>query len=84
MLNFGGVRRDLLSFVVDANPAKQGKYLPGSRIPIVEVSQLRDARPEFIVILPWNLRDEVMREHAYVREWGGQFVTAVPQLTIHP
>ena len=82
LLNFAGVRPHLLPFVVDANPAKQGKFLPGSRIAIVDEARLREARPDYVLILPWNLRDEVMDQLAYIRDWGGQFVTAVPELRI--
>lgn len=82
LLNYAGVRPDLLPFVVDRNPAKQGRYLPGSRIPILPETALTEHRPDFIVILPWNLRDEVMDQLAYARVWGGQFVTAVPTLRI--
>ena len=82
LLNFAGVRPDLITFVVDKNPAKQGKLLPGSRIPIVDEAALRQARPAFILILPWNLKSEIMSQLAYAREWGAQFVTAIPQLTI--
>ena len=84
LMNFAGVRPDLVAFVADRNPAKQGKYLPGSRIPVVGVEALRRARPDFVIIFPWNLRNEVMNEHAYVGGWGGRFVTAVPKLTISP
>lgn len=84
LLNYAGVRPDLLPYVVDRNPAKQGKYLPGSRIPIVDEPRLREERPDYVVILPWNLRDEVMAQLDYIREWGGQFVTAVPVLRIAP
>ena len=84
LLNFAGVRPDLVAFVVDRNPAKQGKFLPGSRIPVVGEERLPQARPAYILILPWNLRDEVMREQARVGEWGGRFVTAVPELRIWP
>lgn len=80
LLNYAGVRPDLLAYVVDRNPAKQGRYLPGSRIPIVDESRLAETRPEYVLILPWNLRDEVMRQLAEVRAWGGWFVTAVPRL----
>ena len=82
LLNFAGVRPDLLPFVVDKNPAKQGRFLPGSRIPVVDEARLRRDRPDYVLILPWNLRDEVMAQLAYVREWGGQFVVAVPQWEI--
>lgn len=82
LLNYAGVRPELLPWVIDRNPAKQGKYLPGSRIPIVDETRLRAERPDYVVILPWNLREEVMAQLAYIREWGGQFVTAVPELRI--
>ena len=82
LLNFAGVRADLLPFVVDASPHKQGRYLPGSRIPVVAEVRLREARPDFVVILPWNLRDEIAAQLAYIGEWGGRFVTAVPRLEI--
>jgi SAM-dependent methyltransferase len=82
LLNYAGVRPDLISQVVDRNPAKQGKYLPGSRIPICDEAVLKNLKPDFIVILPWNLRDEVVEQLDYVREWGGRFVTAVPSLQV--
>jgi len=84
LMNYAGVRPDLVAFVADRNPAKQGKYLPGSRIPVVGDGELRKARPDFVIIFPWNIRDEVMSEHAYIGEWGGRFVTAVPELKIAP
>ncbi len=82
LLNFAGVRPDLLLYVVDRNPAKQGKFMPGSRIPIVDEAHLKVPQPDRILILPWNLRLEVMAQLAYVRHWGGQFVTAVPALAV--
>lgn len=82
MLNFAGTRPHLLPWVVDRNPAKAGKFLPGSRIPIVDEQRLREEQPDYVLILPWNLRDEVMEQLAYVREWGGKFVTAIPELRI--
>lgn len=82
LLNYAGVRPDLIPFVVDRNPAKQGKYLPGSRIPVVDEERLKRMRPDRIVILPWNLREEVMAQLGYAKDWGAQFVTAVPQLEI--
>ena len=82
LLNFAGVRPDLLQFVVDRNPAKQGKFLPGSRIPIVGEAALRAEQPDLILILPWNLKDEVIPQLAYVREWGGRFLTAVPRIEL--
>ena len=82
VLNFAGVRPDLLPYVVDRNPAKQGKFMPGSRIPIVDETHLKLHQPDRILILPWNLRQEVMAQLAYARQWGGEFVTAVPALTV--
>ncbi|MEQ9237461.1 class I SAM-dependent methyltransferase [Coleofasciculus sp. E2-BRE-01] len=82
LLNYAGIRPDLLSFVVDRNPVKQGKFMPGSRIPIVEELSIQEMKPDYIVILPWNLKTEVMNQLGYIREWGGQFVTAVPQLEV--
>lgn len=82
LLNFGGIRPDLLPYIVDRNPAKQGQFMPGSRIPIVSEKQLIDHKPDFIVILPWNLKEELTGQLAYIREWGGKFVSFVPDLQI--
>lgn len=82
LLNFAGVRPDLLPYVVDLNPAKQGHCMPGSRIPIVNEAHLKADRPDRVLILPWNLREEITTQLAYIREWGGQFVTAVPKLHV--
>ena len=82
LLNYAGVRPDLLPFVVDASPHKQGRFLPGSRIPVAGESRLREARPDVVLILPWNLRDEVAAQLAYVRDWGGRFAVAVPALEL--
>jgi len=82
LMNYAGIRPDLIPFVVDRNPAKQGKYIPGSRIPIAAEAQLRRSMPDYVVILPWNLKAEVMQQLEYVKAWGGKFVTAVPDLEI--
>lgn len=82
LLNFAGVRPDLLTYVVDRNPAKAGKFMPGSRIPIVNEDHLLADRPDYIMILPWNIRHEVMTQMAVARDWGAQFVIAIPQLTV--
>ncbi len=82
LLNFAGVRSDLLPYVVDLNPAKQGKSLPGSRIPIAGEDRLRTDRPDYIVIFPWNIATEIRRQIQYVREWGCRFVVAIPELRI--
>ncbi|RME58881.1 SAM-dependent methyltransferase, partial [Candidatus Parcubacteria bacterium] len=83
LLNFAGVKPDLLRFVCDAAPAKQGKFLPGSHIPILAPEALVERKPDYVVILPWNIANEVMRQNREVLEWGGRFVTAVPELKIH-
>ena len=82
LLNFAGVRPDLLPYAVDKNPAKQGQYLPGSHIPVVDEEHLRNQQPDFVLILPWNLRAEVAKQLTYIREWGGQFLVVVPRLNI--
>lgn len=82
LLNYAGVRPDLLPYVVDRNPAKQDKFLPGCRIPVVTEAYLKQTRPDYVVILPWNLRAEVIEQLSYIREWGGQFVTSVPALKV--
>jgi SAM-dependent methyltransferase len=84
LMNYAGIRPNLIRFVVDRNPAKQGKYMPGSRIPITDESTLKNIKPDYIVIFPWNLKAEVMRQLDYVRAWGGRFVTAIPELEIRP
>lgn len=84
LINYAGIRPDLISFVVDRNPAKQGKYLPGSRIPIFAEAKLTEEKPDYIVILPWNLRVEAMEQLQYAREWGAKFVIAIPELVISP
>ncbi len=82
LMNYAGIRPDLISFVADRNPAKQGKFMPGSRIPIVDENFLKSARPDYVVILPWNLKTEVMEQLGYIKAWGGCFVTAVPGLEV--
>ncbi|MFB3080624.1 MAG: class I SAM-dependent methyltransferase [Nitrosomonadaceae bacterium] len=82
LLNYAGVRSDLLSFVVDRNPAKQGKFLPGTRIPIVDEARLHKEHPDYVVILPWNLKAEITEQLAYIRKWDGKFVTFVPILSV--
>jgi len=83
LLNFAGVKPDLLPFVCDAAPSKQGKFLPGSHIPILAPDALVERKPDYVVILPWNIADEVKRQNGFVREWGGRFITAVPELKVH-
>lgn len=80
MMNYAGVRPDLISYVMDKNPAKQGKYMPGSRIRITDENYLQNDKPDYVIILPWNLKDEIKNQLNYIQEWGGCFVTVVPEL----
>jgi 2-polyprenyl-3-methyl-5-hydroxy-6-metoxy-1,4-benzoquinol methylase len=81
-LNFAGIRSDLIEGVADKNPAKVGKFLPGSRIPVVSLSKLKSQKPDYVVILPWNIRDEVSNQLSEIRGWGGAFVVAIPVLEV--
>ncbi|MDC0101060.1 class I SAM-dependent methyltransferase [Alphaproteobacteria bacterium] len=82
LLNFSGVKPDLISSVFDAAPAKQGKFMPGSHIPILNPNMIKEIRPDYLLILPWNLRSEITSSCSYISEWGGKFVIAVPELQI--
>jgi hypothetical protein len=82
LLNYCGIRTDYLDFTVDANPYKQGKYTPGTRIPILAPEAIREARPDYVLILPWNLRDEIAQSASYIREWGGRFVVPIPEVHV--
>ena len=82
LLNFAGVRPDLLPWVADRNPAKQGKYLPGCRIPVVDEARLLAERPDYVLVLPWNLGEEIKSQLNYARDWGAKFVVSVPGLEI--
>jgi SAM-dependent methyltransferase len=84
LLNFSGVGPDLIPYVVDRNPAKQGHFLPGSHIPVHPPEKIAQTRPDYVLILPWNIREEVMDAMAGIRAWGGRFVVAVPELTVLP
>lgn len=83
LLNYAGIKPDLLPFVCDASPSKQGKYLPGSHIPILPPKSLTDLRPDWVMILPWNIAEEVMHQQSGIQDWGGRFVVAVPKLTLY-
>jgi SAM-dependent methyltransferase len=81
-LNYCGIKPDLVSYTVDRNPHKQGRYLPGSHIPIYHPDKIRETKPDFVLILPWNIKDEIIGQMSYIREWGGKFIVAVPKLEI--
>jgi SAM-dependent methyltransferase len=82
LLNYCGIRQDFLDYTVDRSPHKQGRYLPGSRIPIHSPDRLRETRPDYVLVLPWNLRDEIAEQIAFVREWGGKLVLPIPRVEI--
>ena len=84
LINFADVDAASIAFVVDRNPAKQGHFLPGSHIPVLAEAALSQEKPDRVVILPWNLETEIKTQLSYIAGWGGRFVTAVPQLTLHP
>jgi SAM-dependent methyltransferase len=84
LLNYCGIRTDFIDYTVDRNPYKQGKALPGTHIPIFAPERLEQTRPDYVLILPWNLKDEIMRQNAFVREWGAQFVVPIPELRVFP
>ena len=83
LLNYCGVRTDFLDYTVDRNPYKHGKFLPGTHIPIYPVSQIAATKPDYVLILPWNFKEEIMTQMSEIRSWGGQFVVPIPELTIY-
>lgn len=82
LLNFCGIKNDLIQFVVDASPHKQGLYLPGSHIPVVGEDKIRETKPDFMLLLPWNLEKEITAQLSYVRDWDGQFVVPIPSTRV--
>ncbi|HTD32658.1 MAG TPA: methyltransferase C-terminal domain-containing protein, partial [Candidatus Elarobacter sp.] len=82
LLNYAGVRADLIPFVADKSPHKQGRFIPGVRVPIAAPQRIRDERPDYVVIFPWNVEAEIREELADVRAWGGRFVVAIPELRV--
>jgi hypothetical protein len=84
LLNYCGIRTDFLDFTVDRNHHKHGKFTPGTHIPILHPDKIREARPDYVLILPWNLKTEIMGQLAYIREWGGRFVVPIPEVTVYP
>ena len=82
LLNYCGIKNDLIDFVVDANPNKQGKWLPASHIPVMNEAHLKQTKPQYVIILPWNLKEEITQQLAYIKDWGGRFIVPVPRLEI--
>jgi SAM-dependent methyltransferase len=83
LLHYCGIGKDLIEYTVDRNPHKQGRFLPGTHIPIYPPERIRETRPDYVVILPWNLKDEIVRQLQFIRDWGGRFVVPIPKVTVY-
>jgi SAM-dependent methyltransferase len=84
LLNYCGIRTDFVEYTVDRNPYKQGKFLPGTHIPIYTPDRIKQTKPDYVLILPWNFKDEIIKQNAFIREWGGQFVVPIPEVQVIP
>ena len=84
LLNYCGIRTDFLDYTVDRSPYKQGLFLPGTHIPIFYPDKIQKTKPDYVLILPWNLQEEIMKQMAYIRDWGGQFVVPIPEVKVYP
>ncbi len=82
LLNYCGIKNDLIDFIVDLNPHKQNKWLPGSHIKVVDESYLKTEKPDFVILFAWNLKEEIMQQISYISEWGGSFVLPIPSLEV--
>jgi hypothetical protein len=83
LLNYCAIRTDFLDYTVDRNPYKHGRFLPGTHVPIYSPDRIRETKPDFLLILPWNLKDEIIKQNAFIREWGGKFVVPIPEVQVH-
>lgn len=83
LLNYCAIRTDFLEYTVDRNPYKHGRFLPGTHVPIFPPDRIRETKPDFLLILPWNLKDEIIKQNAFIREWGGKFVVPIPEVQVH-
>lgn len=84
LLNYCGINSDLLEYTVDRNPRKQNRFLPGSHIPIYSPDKIKETKPDYLLILPWNIRDEIIDQMIHVRKWGCKFVTFIPRIEVMP
>jgi hypothetical protein len=82
LLHYCGIGKDLIGYTVDRSPYKQGRFLPGTHIPIHHPDRIRETKPDYVVILPWNLQNEIMNQLQYIREWGGKFIVPIPTATV--
>jgi hypothetical protein len=83
LLNYCAIRSDFLDYTVDRNPYKHGRFLPGTHVPIFSPERIRETQPDYLLILPWNLKEEIIKQNAFIREWGGKFVVPIPEVRIH-
>ncbi len=83
LLNYCAIRTDFLDYTVDRNPYKHGRFLPGTHVPIYPPDRIRETKPDFLLILPWNLKDEIIKQNGFIREWGGKFVVPIPEVQVH-
>ena len=83
LLHYCGIGKDLIEYTVDRSPYKQGRFLPGSHIPIYSPDRIRETKPDYVVILPWNLKDEITKQLQFIREWGGRFVVPIPKIDVY-
>ena len=84
LLNYCGIRVDFISYTVDRNPYKQGKFLPGTHIPIFSPEKINETRPDYLLVLPWNLKDEIMKQNEFIRDWNGKFIIPIPNAEVVP
>ena len=82
LLNYCGISRDLINYTVDRSPHKQGLYLPGTHLPVFAPEKLDETKPDYVLILPWNIKDEIMEQVGHIRKWGGKFVVPIPRLEV--
>ena len=82
LLNYCGIRTDLIDYTVDRSPHKQGHFLPGTHIPIYHPDRIDETQPDYLVILPWNLKDEIIEQMSHIRRWGGKFVVLIPEVKV--
>ena len=83
LLNYCGVRADFIDYAVDLSPHKQNRFLPGTRIPIFHPSKIKQTKPDYLLVLPWNLKDEIIEQMAFIRQWGGRFVVPIPEVHVY-
>ncbi len=83
LLHYCGIGRDLLEYTVDRSDYKQGRFMAGNHIPIHHPDRIRETKPDYVLILPWNLKDEIMAQMSYIRDWGGRFVVPIPELKVY-